>query len=54
MFQVVASMASPKVVFGNTTGFYDGADGLHPFGYNHIGSIAPKMAALCLPLLLPM
>jgi len=43
--------ASPNVIFGDTTGFYSGADGLHPFGYNHIAEIAPKMAALVAPLL---
>jgi hypothetical protein len=39
------------VVYGDTTGFYDGSDGLHPFGYNHMAFIAPKVAELCLPLL---
>lgn len=31
---VVKKVAKPNVVFGDTTGFYDGANGLHPFGYN--------------------
>jgi hypothetical protein len=48
---VIAAVASPLVTFGDTTGFYDAADGLHPFGYNHIGNISPKMAELCAPLL---
>ena len=48
---VVSALADPSVVFGNTTGFYDGANGLHPFGYNHIANIAPKVAELALPLL---
>ena len=48
---VVSEINSPNVVFGDTSGFYSGADGLHPFGYSHIADIAPKMAALCLPLL---
>ena len=39
------------VVFGDTSGFYDGKDGLHPFGYNHMAFIAPRVAELCLPLL---
>lgn len=51
ILKVVAEMASPRVVFGNTTGFYDGADGLHPFGYSHVGMIAPRMAGLVAPLL---
>ena len=49
--QVVAEIGSPNVVFGDTTGFYDGADGLHPFGYSHMAFIAPKVAALAFPLL---
>ena len=36
---------------GDTTGFYDQSDGLHPFGYAHITQIAPKMAGLVWPLL---
>lgn len=50
---VVASVDSPSVTFGDTTEFYNGADGLHPFGYNHVGFIAPRVAALCAPLLGP-
>ena len=31
---VVSTIAKPnQVFFGNTTGFYSGEDGLHPFGY---------------------
>ena len=40
-----------RVVLGDTSGFYDGADGLHPFGYNHVAEIAPRVAQLCAPLL---
>jgi hypothetical protein len=29
---VVATVASINVTLGNTDGFYDGKDGLHPFG----------------------
>eukprot|EP00937_MAST-01D_sp_MAST-1D-sp2_P000782 g782.t1 len=42
-----------QVLFGDTSGFYDGADGLHPFGYAHVSAIAPRVAELCLQLLLP-
>jgi hypothetical protein len=31
--------------------FYDGSNGLHPFGYNHVADIAPKVTALAWPLL---
>ena len=50
---VVAAMAGSgtTVVMGDTAGFYDGKDGLHPYGYNHMAFIAPKVAELCLPLL---
>jgi hypothetical protein len=52
---VVAGMQSGDVVFGDTSGFYPTVDsqldGLHPFGYCHVGRIAPRIAALCLPLL---
>jgi hypothetical protein len=48
---VVSESGSKNVVFGDTAGFYDGKDGLHPFGYNHVGFIAPKLAGLCWPLL---
>ena len=42
----------PQTVFyGDTTGFYSGEDGLHPFGYNHVGVIAPQVANLVAPLL---
>jgi len=47
----VSDLADPSIVFGNTTGFYDGKNGLHPFGYNHVAMIAPKVAELALPLL---
>ncbi len=50
----VAAMASTKVTFGDTTGFFssaDSPDGLHPYGYTHIASIAPQMARLVTPLL---
>lgn len=47
----VAAVGSPSVVVGDTEGFYSGEDGLHPFGYNHVGMIAPLVAKLCLPLL---
>ena len=30
---VVTQAASPNVVLGSTAGFYNGADGLHPFGF---------------------
>jgi hypothetical protein len=40
-----------RVFYGDTAGFYDGADGLHPFGYSHVGYIAPKVASLVAPLL---
>ena len=49
---VVAAAASDNVVFGDTFGFYDGSDGLHPFGYNHVSQIGPQVAALAYPLLL--
>jgi len=49
--QVVSSFADPNIVFGNTTGFYNGANGLHPFGYNHVAEIAPKVSDLALELL---
>eukprot|EP00750_Incisomonas_marina_P031932 INCI8538.2.p1 GENE.INCI8538.2~~INCI8538.2.p1 ORF type:complete len:371 (-),score=54.98 INCI8538.2:142-1254(-) len=48
----VAGSSSIQIFYGDTTGFYSGEDGLHPFGYNHVGSIAPNMAALVAPLLL--
>ena len=48
---VVDQIGSPDVTVGDTSGFYNGVDGLHPFGYNHIAEIAPKMAELCLPLI---
>jgi hypothetical protein len=41
-----------RIFYGDTTGFYDGADGLHPFGYSHVGNIAPRVAALAAPLLM--
>lgn len=44
---VVAEVDSPNVMVGDTTGFYNGEDGLHPFGYAHIGMIAPRVAELC-------
>ena len=49
---IAKQLKDPAIVFGNTTGFYTGEDGLHPCGYAHISQIAPKMAALCLPLLM--
>merc|ERR1711935_498235 len=50
--KVVTDMAQPdQIYFGDTTGFYDQSDGLHPFGYAHITQIAPKMAGLVWPLL---
>jgi len=49
---VVAAAASDNVIFGDTSGFYDGSDGLHPFGYNHVSQIGPQVAALAYPLLL--
>ena len=51
ILRVVKALNNPNVTFGDTKGFYDGEDGEHPFGYSHIGQIAPQMAALCLPLL---
>ena len=48
---VVTKLNDPTVVFGNTTGFYDGADGLHPFGYNHVSMISPKVTELAWSLL---
>ena len=48
---VVANISSPNVVLGDTAGFYDGKDGLHPFGYNHVNHVAPMVAGLCAPLL---
>jgi len=50
--KVVAQIGSPDVVFGDTSGFYNGENGLHPFGYNHISQIAPKVAELAAPLLM--
>ena len=47
-----ATAGEQTVVYGDTTGFYSGEDGLHPFGYNHIGAIAPQIASLAAPLLL--
>eukprot|EP01047_Picozoa_sp_COSAG01_P029374 COSAG01_NODE_2013_length_8643_cov_30.224081_8_plen_237_part_00 len=44
--KVVKDMADKSIVFGNTTGFYSGENGLHPFGYNHVAEIAPKVAEL--------
>jgi lysophospholipase L1-like esterase len=49
---LVAKAAGDRVSYASTAGFYSGADGLHPFGYSHMGDIAPKVAELCLPLLL--
>ena len=48
---VVAAVGNPNVTFGDTTGFYSGEDGLHPFGYSHMADIAPRVASLCFPLL---
>lgn len=49
---VVKTVGDPSIVFGDTTGFYDQADGLHPFGYNHVAMIGPKVADLAWDLLL--
>jgi hypothetical protein len=51
ILRVVSAAGSPNVTFGDTKGFYNGEDGEHPFGYSHIGQIAPQMATLVLPLL---
>lgn len=48
---VVETVNDPNIVFGNTTSFYSGADGLHPFGYNHISMISPKVTELAWELL---
>lgn len=51
---IAAQLNSPNVVYGDTTGFWaaaDASDNLHPYGYAHLGQIAPKVAALALPLL---
>jgi lysophospholipase L1-like esterase len=51
---VVANAASNRVSYGDTKGFFtasDSSDSLHPYGYSHIGFIAPKMASLITPLL---
>lgn len=47
-----AAPQQQNVFYGDTTNFYSGEDGLHPFGYNHVGNIAPQVAALAAPLLL--
>lgn len=48
---VVKTINDPHVVFGDTTEFYDQADGLHPFGYNHVSMIGPKVTDLAWELL---
>jgi hypothetical protein len=48
---VVAAVNSSNVTFGDTTGFWDPADsgdGTHPYGYAHIGYIAPNVVNLLL------
>ena len=49
--KVVKTINDPNIVFGDTTGFYNQADGLHPFGYNHVSMISPKVAELAWGLL---
>ena len=51
LLAVVHGAADANVKFGNTSGWYDGSDGLHPFGYQHMGNIAPRLAQLSLPML---
>ena len=48
---LVAAAAGPLVTYASTVGFYNGADGLHPFGYAHMADISPSVSELCLPLL---
>ena len=53
---VVSSLSSVNVAYGDTTGLFntsDSSDGLHPYAYAHLGSLAPGVAALALPLLHP-
>jgi len=55
--QTIASgFGSANVVYGSTAGLFssaDSSDGLHPYGYAHLGTLAPGVAALALPLLRP-
>ena len=53
---IAGSFRSANVLYGDTTGFWptaDSSDGLHPYGYAHLGQIAPRVGALALPLLRP-
>jgi hypothetical protein len=52
----VKSIGSSNVVYGSTEGFWsrsDASDGLHPYGYAHLNSLAPLVSTLALPLLRP-
>ena len=52
----VSGINSPNVVYGDTTGLFNTADspeGVHPYGYVQIGTLAPGVAALAMPLLHP-
>ena len=52
----VTALGNPNVTYGDTTGLWstaDSSDGLHPYGYAHLGQIAPGVAAIAMPLLHP-